>query len=238
MGPALVFIAAGVVALVLTLGLAAWSAALQRSYSGPNTILFARAPIFFTICGVVLAGCLALTGVIVLTSNDTNIEAWSLIIGLTALILALLYLAPTFRFFVIGEQGMTSQWFLAKKTLPWQAIDWMYPSRKTVTNRAYGIPVSKSTVESLLVAAGPKQVIAVPTRDGYFHMKCAPQSFVRAIQQRASHALVGYDKAMQVQQRRAMVAQMAQPGAMAPVPLSAPMQPPAYPPYPPQAPRQ
>ena len=237
MVPAILLITAGGVALALTLGLVAWSAALQRRYSGSGAIVFARAPIFFTICGVVLAACLLTAGAstalftLIDASTYSGVLVCSLIIGFCALILALVYLAPTFRFFVIDEQGLTSQWFAAKKTLPWQAIDWIYPSRKTITSSAYGIPVSKSTREWLIVAAGPKQVIAVPTRDTYYRMKCAPQSFVRAIQQRSPNALVGYDKAMQAQQRRAMLAQMGQPGlppAMAPVA--------AMPPYPPQAP--
>ncbi len=192
-------LAAAIIALAVTLGLTFWSSSLRRAHAGPDVLTFARSPILFVIFGVGTAIALAAAGVF---SANTNVLAFGIAIGFVGVILALMYLAPTFRFFVADAKGLTTQWFLLRKTLLWPEIDWVYSSRKIITNRAYGIPVSKSTREFLLVTAGPRQSIAVPLKDTYFRLPGAPRTFTRTIEQRASNALVGFDKVALVQQRR------------------------------------
>lgn len=194
-------VAAAAITLAVTLGLVFWSSSLRRAYEGPDAVTFARSPIFFIIFGVGTALALAVAGIF---SSNTNILAWGIVLAFCGVIFALFYLAPTFRFYVSDARGLTSQWLLAKKTLPWPEIDWIYSSRQVVTNRAYGIPVSKSTRDWLVVSAAARQSIVVPISDTYLYLKGAPRSFTRTIEQRATNALVGYDKAALVKQRRAV----------------------------------
>src|SRR5579862_1539154 len=161
-----IFAVIGVVYLALTLGLIGWAAALRRAYSGPNTLIFARTQYIFTISGVVAAICLAAFGL----SSDTNVEAWAIVLAFVGFILQVMYLFLAFRFWVADDQGLTTQFFLSKKTLPWQEIDWVYPSSQTIVTKAYGvITTNRSSREWLVVQAGsPQRVITIPTRDTYF----------------------------------------------------------------------
>lgn len=203
----IVFAIIGVVVLAITIGLVAWAAMLRRAYSGPNTAVFARTPYVFTMSGVAIAVCLALFGL----SADTNIEAWAIVLAMCAFVLGLMYFFLTFRFWVANDLGLTTQFFLAKRTLPWHEIDWIYPSRTRITTRAYGVvPVNRSEREALIVQAGsPKRAITIPGRDTYFRLSGAPRAFTRTVEQSATNALFGYDKAPMVQQRRAMLALVA-----------------------------
>jgi hypothetical protein len=194
---------AGVLLLVLTFGPLLWSIASRRAYQGPQILIFARKPTFYTICGVVAAGGAALVGL----TDDTNSQAWGIIAASVGLIVGLMYFSASFRFYVVDEQALTTRLLWARRALPWQEVDWAYPSSRTTRYRVNGIvPAGSSTREWLVVVAGPKRVISVPIRDTYLRLRGAPETFTRAITQRATIALFGYDQLPLVRQRRAALA--------------------------------
>lgn len=73
-------------------------------------------------------------------------------VGIIAVIVLIMFggaLYPTLRaaprIYVTDAARVTRYWFLFKKTLPWQAIDWVYPRPKTTTTyRPVGAKVNTS----------------------------------------------------------------------------------------------
>ena len=192
--------AVAAVVLVVTAALLLWNNAAQAARSGPETVIFAHS------VGKVIAGAVAMalcaTGVGIIGVDPNNgLFLLLVIVGFFALVFWAQFLIPALVFYVADMTGLTRQVLLAKITLPWHAIDWVYPARKTTQYRAYGIKTGSSSEESLMVEAGPKRKIKVTLRAWLVGGDGKP--LVNAIQQRATHAQFGFDKSPIVQQRRA-----------------------------------
>lgn len=187
--------------LVITAVLLVWSGSARRSYQGPGTVVFARSPWQLIVGALITAGCVAGLGVVGFDSNSSAF-VWLILIALFALVFALQFTAPALVFWVADPNGLTRQWLGFKKTLPWHAIDWIYPEQKTTTYRTYGIKTGRSTVSSLVIEAGPRARLKLVLGAWLVGGDAGP--LVDAIQQRATDALFGFDKYSAVQQRRAM----------------------------------
>jgi hypothetical protein len=191
-----VWLALGAVVLVLTVVVVVWTAQMQRSYSAPGDVVFARSPVWVLVCGVVAAACCV--GV-ALTNADAGV--WFVLVGIFALLFGVNFAHAYLQFWSADAQGLTQHYLVYKKVLPWQQIDWIYPTRKTTKYRTYGIKVGQSTEQGLAVEAGPKLRTKIIVTTGL--MGGNPDALIAAVRQRATNAIFGYDHFPAVRERRA-----------------------------------
>lgn len=196
----IVAIALAVAVLVVAFGLLGWSAAARRAAAGPEMVIFARSPWQLLVGAIIVAVCLASLG-FVDTQRDSGLLVAAILVGLFALVFAGQFLAPALVFWVADHTGLTRQVLTFKTTLPWHTIDWVYPAQQTTTYRTYGIKTGQSSVQSLIIEAGPKARLKLTLRAWLVGGDSRP--LVEAIQRRATDALFGYDKFQAVRQRRA-----------------------------------
>ena len=189
--------------LLVTLVLLGWSAAARRGANpGPETVLFARSPWQLLVGAVAAAGCVAGLG-FVDTQQNSGVFVALVLVGLFALAFAGQFLASALVFWVADHIGLTRQVLAYKTTVPWHAIDWIYPAQQTTTYRTYGVKTGQSTIQSLMIEAGPNTKLKLTVRA--WLVGGEPRPLVEAIQQRATDALFGYDKFQAVRQRRAAI---------------------------------
>lgn len=201
LAPALISVAVGVVMLALTAVLIFWTRAARAAaaHTGPETVIVCRGG------GKVIGGAVVFAALLFaapFTGFDVNGGAFIflLLFAFFALIWWAQFLAPFVVFYVADHTGLTRQWLAVKKTLPWHAIDWVYPERKTTAYRTYGVKVGQSTEHNLMVEAGPKQSIKVIVKGWMIGGDAQP--LLDAIQQRATAAEFGFDRSPVVIQRR------------------------------------
>lgn len=200
LAPALIAVAVGVVMLALTAVLIFWTrAARAAAYTGPEAVIFCRGG------GKLIGGAVVFAALLFaapLTGFDVNSGAFIflLLFAFFALIWWAQFLAPFVVFYAADHTGLTRQWLAVKKTLPWHAIDWVYPERKTTAYRTYGVKVGQSTEDNLMVEAGPKQSIEVIVKGWLIGGDARP--LLDAVQQRATAAEFGFDRSPVVIQRR------------------------------------
>lgn len=198
--PTLIAIAVGVVMLALTAVLIFWTrAARAAARTGPETVLLCRGGGKLIGGAVVVALC-AFAAPLVGFDVNGGAFIFLLLCAFFALIWWAQFLASFIVFYVADHTGLTRQWLAVKKTLPWHAIDWVYPERKTTAYRTYGVKVGQSTEYNLMVEAGPKQAIKVIVKGWLIGGN--PQPLLDAIQQRATAAEFGFDRSPVVIQRR------------------------------------
>lgn len=198
--PTLIAIAVGVVMLALTAVLIFWTrAARAAARTGPETVLLCRGGGKLIGGAVVVALC-AFAAPLVGFDVNGGAFIFLLLCAFFALIWWAQFLASFIVFYVADHTGLTRQWLAVKKTLPWHAIDWVYPERKTTAYRTYGVKVGQSTEYNLMVEAGPKQAIKVIVKGWLIGGN--PQLLLDAIQQRATAAEFGFDRSPVVIQRR------------------------------------
>jgi hypothetical protein len=200
LAPALISIAVGVVMLALTAVFVFWTrAARAAAHTGPETVIFCRGGGKLIGGAVVVALCAFAAPLV--GFDGENVAIWLLLLlAFFAVIWWAQFLAPFIVFYVADHTGLTRQWLAAKKTLPWHAIDWVYPERKTTAYRTYGVKVGQSTEYNLMVEAGPKQTIKVIVKGWMIGGDAQP--LLDAIQQRATAAEFGFDRSPVVIQRR------------------------------------
>ena len=198
--PTLIAIAVGVVMLALTAVLIFWTrAARAAARTGPETVLLCRGGGKLIGGAVVVALC-AFAAPLVGFDVNGGTFIFLLLCAFFALIWWAQFLASFIVFYVADHTGLTRQWLAVKKTLPWHAIEWVYPERKTTAYRTYGVKVGQSTEYNLMVEAGPKQAIKVIGKGWLIGGN--PQPLLDAIQQRATAAEFGFDRSPVVIQRR------------------------------------
>jgi hypothetical protein len=197
---ALIPFAVGAAFLVLTAVLLAWSSSARAAYIGPETVIFARSPGKVIGGAVAIALIAAVIGVVGVGTDNTAFIVL-LLFGFFAVVWWGQFLVPTLVFYVADASGLTRQVLSFKKTLPWHAIDWVYPARKTTSYRTYGVKMGQSTEEALLVEAGPRQKLKVVLKA--WLVRGDAQPLVQAINERATAATFGFDKQPLVRQRRA-----------------------------------
>lgn len=186
--------------LALTLILVWWRAAIRRAHATPGTVTFTRSPWQLLVGGVIVAGCVGSLGFLD-EQRDNGLLVALMLVGLFALAFAGQFLAPGLTVWVADQAGLTRQLLAFKTTLPWHTIDWVYPAQQTTTYKTYGIKTGQSTVQSLIVEAGPKRHLKLTIRAWMVGGDARP--LVEAIQQRATDAMFGYNQFQAVQQRRA-----------------------------------
>ena len=197
---ALVPFAVGIVVLVLTGVLLAWDAAARGAYAAPETVMFRRSPTKLVGGAVVLAICAFAAPFVGIDSNNGLFLAL-LFLAFFALIWYGQFFAPSLTFYVADANGLTRQILGVKKTLPWYAIDWVYPARKTTSYRAYGVvKVGQSAQDNIVAEAGPRRSIKIVVKAWLIGGN--PSPLLSAIQQRATSAEFGFDKSPLVIQRR------------------------------------
>jgi len=196
---ALVPFALGVAIIVVTAVLLLWNASARNAYSGPEAVVFSRSPGKLIGGAAVLAAC-AFAAPFIGVDANSGAFLGLLFVALFALVWYAQFFLPTVTFYAADHTGLTKQWLSIKNTLAWQAIDWVYPARKTTSYRSYGIKVGQSSEESLMVEAGSKQKIKVALK-GWL-IGGDPRALVSAIEQRARGAEFGFDKSPVVLQRR------------------------------------
>jgi hypothetical protein len=213
----------GIVILALTYIVLLWIRSTQNAFSGPEAIVLKRSPwrspVRFLICAS-LAGISALVLAFFPLSNDLSRSAigdTAVTVGALSLFFGLMTGAQESLFWAVDSQGVTRQALGFKKTLPWQSIDWVYPTRKTMTTRVNFIKTMTVTEEGIRVEAGPKQriniVLRASSRSFGMTLKSKPSNadaLRSAIQQRATNAIFGFDQYPEVRERRAQ-AQMGYP---------------------------
>lgn len=197
--PTLISAAVAVVVLALTTVLVLWTHAARDAHAGPETVILGRGPGKLIGGAVVIALCAAAAPLI--GFDGENAVIWLLfLLAFFALIWWGQFLAPAIVFYVADHTGLTRQWLGAKKSLPWQAIDWVYPERKTTSYRSYGVKVGQSTEYNLMVEAGPRRSIKVIVK-GWL-IGGDPRPLIDAIERRAMSAEFGFDRSPVVLQRR------------------------------------
>jgi hypothetical protein len=135
-------LALGIVALLLWLAALLSRALVLRRYAHTSALVAASKQIGLTIAALpfIAAGFLLAFN----NSDGVGIIAVCVLIVFGGALFPTLRAAP--RIFITDEIGVTRYWFLFKKTLPWQVIDWVYPRRKTTTTYTpLGAKVSTST---------------------------------------------------------------------------------------------
>jgi hypothetical protein len=196
---ALVPFAVGVAFILVTAGLLMWNAAARSAYSGAEAVVFSRPPAKVIGGALVFVVC-AFAAPFIGVDQNNGAFLGLLFVALFAFVWCAQFLASTLVFYVADQSGLTRQWLSIKKTLPWHAIDWVYPARKTTSYRSYGIKVGQSSEDSLMVEAGPKQKIKLVLKA--WMIGGDPRPLVSAIEQRARGAEFGFDKSPVVRQRR------------------------------------
>lgn len=201
----------GIVILALTFIVLMWTRSAQNAFSGTEAIVRKRSPVRFLIFGS-LAGISLFVPAFFPLSNDWSIGDTAVAVGALSLFFALINGATESLFWAVDSQGVTRQALGFKKTLPWQSIDWVYPTRKTMTVRQYGIKTMTGTLEGITVEAGPKQrinvVLGASRRSLGISVESKPSNadaLRSAILQRATNAIFGFDKYPEVRARRAQM---------------------------------
>jgi hypothetical protein len=197
---ALIPFALGVAIILVTVVLLMWNATARGAYGGPEAVFFSRSPAKVIGGALVLVAC-ALAAPFVGVDMNSGAFLGLLLVALFAFVWYAQFLASTLVFYVADQSGLTKQWLAIKKTLPWHAIDWVYPARKTTSYRSYGIKVGQSSEDSLMVEAGPKQKIKIVLKA--WMIGGDPRPLVGAIEQHARGAEFGFDKSPVVRERRA-----------------------------------
>jgi hypothetical protein len=195
----LVSIAVGLAALIGTAVLLLWTRSARAVYAGDGVVVFGRGG------GKLIGGAIviALSAVAApfIGFDGSNGFIWvMLFIAFVALLWWAQCLAPSLLFYVADQQALTRQWLAFRTSLPWSAIDWVYPERKTTSYRPYGLKLGQSTTHHLVLEAGPKQLIKVILK-GWL-IGGDPQLLLEAIQQRATSAEFGFDRSPVVLRRR------------------------------------
>jgi hypothetical protein len=194
----LIWLAIGIVVLVVTGALVLWTTQIQRTYTAPGDAIFARSPVGMLVCGVLVA----LSCVGIALTNSADLAPWFVLIGIFALLFGANFAQNYLLFWTADAQGLTQHYLVYKKVLPWQQIDWIYPSRKTTTFNTMGvIKVGQSTEEGLAVEAGPKLRTKLIVRT--FMARGNPDALIAALRERATGAIYGYDQFPAVRERRA-----------------------------------
>jgi hypothetical protein len=195
----LISITIGVVALILTAALLIWTRAARSAYMRDGVVVFGRGGGKLIGGAVVIALCAFAAPIIGFDGRGGLL--WGVaIVAFFALIWWAQYLAPSLLFYVADQQALTRQWLAFRKSLPWNVIDWIYPERKTTTYRTYGVKTGQSTAYNLVVEAGPRRSIKIILKGWLIGGN--PQPLLDAIQQRATFAEFGFDRAPVVQQHR------------------------------------
>jgi hypothetical protein len=195
----LISVAVGVLAIIVTAVLLIWTRAARSAHAGDGVVVFCRGGGKLVGGAIVIALCAFAAPFIGFDGNNGLIWAVFLL-AFFALIWWAQFLLPYLLFYVADQQALTRQWLAFRKPLPWSAIDWVYPERKTTTYRTYGIKTGQSTAENLIVEAGPKKAIKVILK-GWL-IGGDPRPLLEAIQQRATSAEFGFDRSPIVLQRR------------------------------------
>jgi hypothetical protein len=197
---ALVPFAVGIIVLVLTGVLLAWDTAARAAYTAPETVMFRRSPAKLVGGAVVLAICAFAAPLVGIDSNNGLFLAL-LFVAFFSLFWYGQFFVPSLAFYVADANGLTRQILGFKRTLPWYAIDWVYPARKTTSYRAYGVvKVGQSTQDNIVVETGSRRSIKVVVKA--WLVGGDPEPLLSAIQQRATSAEFGFDKSPLVIQRR------------------------------------
>jgi hypothetical protein len=197
---ALIPFALGVAILIVTVTLLLWNNAARRAHSGPETVVFSRSPVSLLSGALVLAIC-AIAAPFIGIDMNSGAFLGLLFVGAFAFVGYAQFLVPALTFYVADQTGLTKQWLAIKKRLAWQAVDWVYPARKTTSYRTYGIKVGQSSEDSLMVEAGPKRKMKIVLKA--WMVGGDPRPLLSAIEQRAQGAQFGFDKSPVVLQRRA-----------------------------------
>jgi len=205
------------VVVVVTALLLLWHVAAVRASRAPGNVLLARPPWVVPVAAIFL---LAVAGAMyIIPLNHDSFWFYFLAIFFGVLIFGA-YVPTTLLFWIATPEGLTRQVLSFKKTLPWGQVDWVYAKRKQVSQSALEvIPVARWTEETVFVEAGAKRKIVVVMRAPLVRANAGP--LLDAIQQRATHAIFGFDQYPAVAARRS-AHPSARPGA---VPASAPADP-------------
>jgi hypothetical protein len=195
----LISIVIGVLALILTAALLIWTRAARSARAGDGVVVFSTGG-GKLVGGVIVIALYAFAAPFIGFDGNNGFIWLLVIVVFFALIWWAQFLAPSLLFYVADQQALTRQWLAFSKALPWGAIDWVYPERKTTLYRTYGIKVGQSTASNLVVEAGPRQSLKVILK-GWL-IGGDPQPLLDAIQQRANSAEFGFDRSPIVVQRR------------------------------------
>jgi hypothetical protein len=183
----------GVTALLLL-----WHAGAVRANRTPGAVLLARPPWVMLLAAIFLLGVAG--AMYILPLNHDSFWWYFLVIFLGVIIYGA-YLPTALLFWVATPQALMRQALSFKKTLPWAQIDWIYAKRKQVSQSALEvIPVARWTEETVFVEAGAKRRIVVVMRAPLVRANAQP--LLAAIQQRATHAIFGFDQYPAVAARR------------------------------------
>jgi hypothetical protein len=188
---------AGVV--VLTLAVLLWQSAARRAARREaSVIVFSRAPWMLLALMLVLVGISAVLQLWVPLNGRTSgfyVLAYFLgILGYGA------FLSTTLLFWVADARGLTRQMLAFRATLPWERIDWIYPTRAKHSQTAYGIPLARWTEETLIVEAGPIRKLVLPLRAPLAGGDARP--LLEAIHRYATQAAFGFDQLPRVREAR------------------------------------
>lgn len=103
------------------------------------------------------------------------------------------YLPATLLFWYADDTGLTRQVLSFRRTLPWQAIDWVYGAQQTTTQQVYSaVTVAQWTDRVLIVEAGPERSLRVLLSSLFVGGDARP--LLAAIQSRATNAHFGFDQ--------------------------------------------
>jgi hypothetical protein len=196
----LIWLAIGIAIIALMLIFLVWTTLARNAFRAPDSLILSRSPIGMIICALIAAGaCIA----IAVTDGDQNLLIWFLIVGFFALLFGASFTIRYLLFWVADPQGLTRQILPFRKSLPWQSIDWIYPTRKTTTTRVYFVKVGQTVEEGYMVEAGPRKRIKIiltkSSREG------TQEALLRLIQRQATNAIQGYGNYPAVRERRAQM---------------------------------
>ncbi|HEX9069668.1 MAG TPA: hypothetical protein VF807_12930 [Ktedonobacterales bacterium] len=196
----LIWLAIGIAIITLMLIFLAWTTLARSAFRAPGNLILSRSPIGMLICGLIAAGaCVA----IAVTDGDPNLLTWFIIVGFFALLFGASFTAKYLLFWVADPQGLTQQILPFKKSLLWQSIDWIYPTRKTTTTRVYFVKVGKIVEEGYMVEAGPRKRIKIILAKS--RQESTQDALLRLIQRQATNAIQGFGNYPAVRERRAQM---------------------------------
>lgn len=192
----LLFIPTWIIALLAGMGLF-WRSRVQRKHVSPETVILLCSPRSIIITTAILLCCNA---VLLLGPFTGKNATFALGLVFAAFILACEEgLAKFLVVFIADDTGLTRSILFFSKTLPWSTIDWIYTKQIKRSERK---PLWTYAAEyRLIVEAGPKQRLKAPLRLRWTRVQA--DTLRQTIQERATKALVGYDKQKKVQHRRA-----------------------------------
>lgn len=196
--PTILLLFAPTAFIVLVAGLEVfWHVWVKQKHALPDTVILLDSPWPIIIPTAILLLCCTTPLFVSLDGTGKYVVVWS---GLSAFLYACSGLLNFSVVFIADGVGLTRRIFFFSKTLPWATIDWVYlkqANRPAQRTALWG----RTIYYKLIVEAGPKQRFKVLLRPR--RTRVQPDTLRQTIQERATKALVGYDKQEEVQKRRA-----------------------------------